>query len=246
MDVDDLPVALDAWLAYGTTALHAFNGTRADSLIQLATFAHERGLADDARALYTEARSANPRVLLRGAARTLAVRTREQLRDEAADLMQWNPRMLRVGYSRSPSAWIERDVSAEQIALWTLLRDAANEIDRLHSDVASRPNEPPAPAAPDIAPVAERFEISDKELFRSRVGARPQLIDLLVEADRQVRRHFKVEKLRLAIDGPRITVHIATSQDAEQASKSYDDLRDQWWRASVTVEDRLIVAIDFV
>lgn len=98
----------------------------------------------------------------------------------------------------------------------------------------------------DISQVVDLFEISDETLFRERASARPRLIDLLVEVDRQVRQHFKVRQLRLALDGSRIAVCIETSQNAEQASKSYDDLHKKWWRANVTAEDRLTIAIDFV
>lgn len=92
-------------------------------LIRLAERLYRRGAVDEARTIYQEARRQNPRILLRGDARVLAERTREQLRDEVADIMQWNPRYLRISYSKSPnSARIQRldtSYSNDWRAWWT-------------------------------------------------------------------------------------------------------------------------------
>jgi hypothetical protein len=113
-----LDVAFDAWLLGDSDALHELDLFRACDRIDLATRAHARGCVKHAAQLYLEARQMNPRVCLRGDARVLAIRTRKKLRDEVADLMQWDPRQMRVGHSVSPSVSIKTPWGAWR-AWWT-------------------------------------------------------------------------------------------------------------------------------
>lgn len=119
---DELDVALDARMAGDTAAVDCLGQNSPAGLVRLAERLYRRGAVDEAHVLYQEARQRNPRIVLRGAARIFAERTRERLRDEVADLMQWNARWLRIGYSKSPSLYIKKldsSYSTDWRAWWT-------------------------------------------------------------------------------------------------------------------------------
>lgn len=122
MDDDELDVALDAWMVGDVEALARLGQGSQAGLVRLAERLHRRGAIAEARAIYEEARRHNPRIILRGDARVLAERTRERLREEVADLMQWDPRWIRIGFSKSPSLYIRMISSAPSSdwrAWWT-------------------------------------------------------------------------------------------------------------------------------
>jgi hypothetical protein len=108
MDDDELDVALDAWMVGDVAAIDRLGHGSQAGRVRLAERLHRRGAIAEARALYEDVRRQNPRIILRGDARVLAQRTRERLREEVSDLMQWNPRGFRIGFSKSPSLWIRR------------------------------------------------------------------------------------------------------------------------------------------
>lgn len=119
---DELDVAYDAHARGDVATLERMSLHAADGLVRIAERLHRRGDAETAGTVYQEARRRSPRICLRGDARVLAVRTRENLKAEIADVMQWNPRGFRLGCSTSPSTTIQRfdtSYSRDWRAWWT-------------------------------------------------------------------------------------------------------------------------------
>lgn len=152
-DEDQLDVAADAWLSDNFTAVKRLGFETPAELMQLAECLLRRGATEEARNVYQNARRQNPRIVLRGYVRALADRSRERVREEVADLMQWNARWLRVSFSRSPSLvlrkldssynnlwrvwWTEEDAMAEakRVAWRVAMEDAIEEAQWLHARV---------------------------------------------------------------------------------------------------------------
>ena len=119
---DDLDVAYDALARGDLATLERMALHKAAGLVRIAERLHRRGDAETAVTVYQEARRRSPRVCLRGDARVLAERTRQNLKVEIADVMQWNPRGFRLSASTGPCTHVQRfdiSYSCNWRAWWT-------------------------------------------------------------------------------------------------------------------------------
>lgn len=104
----------------------------------------------------------------------------------------------------------------------------------------------PRPAI-DLSSVLDAYEVGDRAQLEQRINARPSMHATVAGAATAIQTLFKGGRPKLVFEASgRISIHIPTKLDAEQASVLYDQLLKEWWRGNVAVEDKMSLALDFI
>ncbi len=102
-------------------------------------------------------------------------------------------------------------------------------------------------AAVELSGVFDSYDVDDRAQLEQRLNARPSMHATIAGAATAIQALFKDGRPKLVFESSgRISIHIPTKFDAEQASVLYDRLLKEWWRGNVSVEDKMSLALDFI